>query len=135
MSLFRLVKYSSLLFFLGKYKFKLFRVLSVLLFAAVTSLLYGDVEAYLAREHPGTVIYALLAKIFIVYGALLFVLLQFKPHGVSKGVASPPSLQTTEVGGADDSSMEVPEDRLAGYANLDKHERLQSRAEALMKKR
>ena len=45
MSLFRLIKYSSILFFLGKYKFKLFRVIAVLLFAGVTSLLYGDIEA------------------------------------------------------------------------------------------
>jgi hypothetical protein len=79
MSLFRLVKYSSILFFLGKHKSRLFRVLAVLLFAGVTSLLYGDVEAFLAREHPGIVIYALMAKIFIVYGALIFVLLQFRP--------------------------------------------------------
>ena len=79
MSLFRLIKYSSILFFLGKYKFKLFRVIAVLLFAGVTSLLYGDIEAYLAREHPGTVIYALTVKICIVYGALAFVLWQFKP--------------------------------------------------------
>ena len=43
----------------------------------MTSLLYGDIEAYLAREHPGTVIYALTAKICIVYGA--FVGWQFKP--------------------------------------------------------
>ena len=49
MSFFRLIKYSTLLLFLGKYKFKLFRALAVLLFAAVTALLYGDVEAYLAR--------------------------------------------------------------------------------------
>ena len=74
MSLFRVVKYSSILFFLGKYKDKLFRVVAVLLFAGVTSLLYQDVADYLAREHPGTVIYALIGKIIIVYGALLFVL-------------------------------------------------------------
>ena len=89
MSLFRLIKYSSILFFLGKYKFKLFRVIAVLLFAGVTSLLYGDIEAYLAREHPGTVIYALTAKICIVYGALAFVLWQFKPDSADTHTASP----------------------------------------------
>lgn len=51
MSLFRLVKYSSILFFLGKYKYKLFRGLAVLLFAGVTALIYDDVEVFLAREH------------------------------------------------------------------------------------
>ena len=79
MSLFRLIKYSSVIFFLGKYKQKIFRVLVVLLFALVTSLLYQDVVDYLAQQHPGSVIYALIAKIAIVYGALVFVLWQFRP--------------------------------------------------------
>ena len=65
MSLFRIVKYSSILFFLGKYKSKLFRVVCVLLFALTTSLLYQDVAEYLQEQHPETVIYALVAKIFI----------------------------------------------------------------------
>ena len=80
MSLFRIVKYSSLLFFLGKYKSKLFKVIGVLLFAAITSLLYTDISQYLQLQHPGIVIYALVAKILIVYGSLAFVLWQFRPE-------------------------------------------------------
>ena len=134
MSFFRLIKYSTLLLFLGKYKFKLFRALSVLLFAAVTTLLYGDVEAYLAREHPSTVIYALTAKICIVYGALLFMLWQFRPSGTGGGPAAPSSGRQTrgaETAGSEGESA----DRLCQYADLDRHERLQSRAEALLKKK
>lgn len=84
MSLFRIVKYSSLLFFLGKYKSKLFRVVGVLLFAGITSLLYRDISEYLHLQHPGIVIYALVAKILIVYGALAFVLWQFRPEPEAK---------------------------------------------------
>jgi hypothetical protein len=84
MSLFKLVKYSSVIFFLGKYKSKLFRVIAVLLFAGITSVLYGDVAEYLQRAHPGSVIYALVAKIIIVYGALAFVLWQFRPEADSQ---------------------------------------------------
>lgn len=133
MSLFRLIKYSSILFFLGKYKFKLFRVIAVLLFAGVTSLLYGDIEAYLAREHPGTVIYALTAKICIVYGALAFVLWQFKPDAADTSTASPSVDRRVpkEGGGAADGSA----DRLSEFANLDRHDHLRSRSEALLKKR
>lgn len=80
MSLFKIVKYSSLLFFLGKYKSKLFRAAGVLLFAAITSLLYADVSQYLQLQHPGIVIYALAAKILIVYGSFAFVLWQFRPE-------------------------------------------------------
>lgn len=79
MSLFRFVKYSSILFFLGRHRTKLFRSLAVLLFALVTTLLYEDVRVYLETRHPETLIYALIVKIFIVYGALAFVLLQFRP--------------------------------------------------------
>ena len=84
MSLFRIVKYSSLLFFLGKYKNKLFKAFGVLLFAAITSLLYTDVSQYLQLQHPGIVIYALAAKILIVYGSLAFVLWQFRPESEPK---------------------------------------------------
>ena len=133
MSLFRLIKYSSILFFLGKYKFKLFRVIAVLLFAGVTSLLYGDIEAYLAREHPGTVIYALTVKICIVYGALAFVLWQFKPDSADTNTTSPSVDRRVpkEGGGAADGSP----DRLSEFANLDRHDHLRSRSEALLKKR
>ncbi len=131
MSLFRLVKYSSILFFLGKYKYKLFRGLAVLLFAGVTALIYDDVEVFLAREHPGALVYALIAKICIVYGALLFVLLQFRPV---------PDVGHREDKYANRSLADVADtnsaaDRLAQLSNLDSHDQLQSRAETLLKKR
>ena len=130
MSLFRFVKYSSILFFLGKHKSRLFRVLAVLLFAGVTSLLYGDVEAFLAREHPGIVLYALMAKIFIAYGALFFVLLQFRPAPADgdRVVKSGTPLQSH------DAQSDFPVDRLAHLSNLDSHDQLQSRSDALLNK-
>ncbi len=88
MSLFRIVKYSSILFFLGKHKQRLFRVVGILLFAGISSLLYQDVSDYLQVQHPGFVIYALMAKIFIVYGAFAFVLWQFRPGGTADDPSS-----------------------------------------------
>ena len=131
MSLFRLVKYSSILFFLGKYKLKIFRAVAVLLFAGVTSLLYADIEAFLAREHPGVVVYALITKICIVYGALLFVLLQFKPtseDNAGDGRSSKPLLLENVEG-------DLPADRLAQFSDLDDHDQLETRSQALLKKR
>ena len=132
MSLFRVVKYSSILFFLGKYKDKLFRVIAVLLFAGVTSLLYQDVADYLAREHPGTVVYALIGKIIIVYGALLFVLWQFKPQKDDSPAAKPKPPKPQPV--PDETPPEPPADRLSQLADLDSHDRLKSRTEVLLKK-
>jgi hypothetical protein len=130
MSLFRVVKYSSILFFLGKYKDKLFRVVAVLLFAGVTSLLYQDVADYLAREHPGTVIYALIGKIIIVYGALLFVLWQFKPQKEDAPVARAQKPRPEQ----EQSPPSPPADRLSQLADLDSHDELKSRSAELLKK-
>ena len=129
MSLFRVVKYSSILFFLGKYKDKLFRVIAVLLFAGVTSLLYQDIADYLAREHPGTEIYALIAKILIVYGALVFVLWQFRPQADSGTKSSPaPARLTPPPAGPE------PGDRLSQLADVDTHTDLQSRYDRILEK-
>jgi len=133
MSLFKVVKYSSLLFFLGKYKSKLFRVLSVLLFAAVTSLLYRDVAAYLQLQHPGTVIYALAVKVAIVYGSLAFVLWQFRPtpeskpaDSNSKQTPSAPEMDTGEPGESQNSALTALED-------VSRKESLRSRYDAILK--
>ncbi len=132
MSLFRFAKYSTLLFFLGKYKTRLFRVVAVLLFAVVTSLLFQDVSEYLQREHPGTVIYALLIKILIVYGALAFVLWQFRPtpDGETQVVSrSKPQVEATPPGSV------KPEGHLAQLEDLGEHDRLVTRYEDILAKK
>lgn len=130
MSLFRIVKYSSILFFLGKHKNRLFRVVAILLFAGITSLLYQDVSDYLQARHPGFVIYALLIKIFIVYGAFAFVLWQFRPSGLdndkqakadSIAHAQPPK-ESTQAGGP-----------LSDLADVSTKDRLRSRYDGVLK--
>lgn len=131
MSLFRLVKYSSLIYFLGRHRSKLFRSIAVLLFALLTSLIYDDVRSYLELQHPGTLLYALLIKIVIVYGSLAFVLWQFRPRRAERGDAG--------VSRADSLAQEstkraatTPEDRLQALADLDRHDRLRSRYERVL---
>ncbi|MBE9539672.1 MAG: hypothetical protein IMF06_11360 [Proteobacteria bacterium] len=128
MSIFRIVKYSSILFFLGKYKSKLFRVVAVLLFALVTSLLYQDVADYLQQQHPETVVYALIAKIIIVYGALVFVLLQFRPEADTQSTVDTPTRGTMQSSStAKPASSTTPNDRLAGLEDVTKKITLRSR--------
>ncbi len=126
MSLFRVIKYSSILYFLGKYKAKLFRVAAVLLFALVTSLLYQDVAAYLQLAHPDTVIYALLAKIVIVYGSLVFVLWQFKPEKETPE-SKPPESQTGMP-----ADIESEPDRLSQLQDVSAKARLNSRYQQVL---
>ena len=128
MSLFRFAKYSTILFFLGKYRNRIFRVVAVLLFAAVTSLLYQDVADYLHRAHPGTVIYALIGKVVIVYGALAFVLLQFRPAGnAANGRDTAPAKASGET-----PVIKPAGDRLAELEDLQQHDRLRSRYDRLI---
>ena len=54
MSLFRVLKYSSLVFFFNRYRGKIFRIVAVVLFAVVTSILYQDVADYLQALSPDT---------------------------------------------------------------------------------
>jgi len=130
MSMFRIVKYSTILFFLGKYKTRLFRMAAVLLFALVTSLLYQDVVDYLELRHPETVFYALIAKVVIVYGALGFVLLQFRPQ---PGDSSPQKLEDIkDTPTAKTMPKNKPNDRLAALEDVSRKTTLQSRYDRLL---
>ncbi|EED31799.1 hypothetical protein NOR53_3081 [gamma proteobacterium NOR5-3] len=132
MSLFRIIKYSSLLYFLGKHRDKLTRSAAVLLFAFVSSLIYDDVRVYLAQQHPGTLIYALIAKIVIVYGSLVFVLLQFRSGAkVSKdGEARAADLPGRRDTGA--ASKPVSKDRLDALSDVEQHTHLRSRYDRIL---
>ena len=130
MSLFRIFKYSSILFFLGKYKIRLFRVVAVLLFAGITSLLYQDVANYLQQHHPDAVIYALMGKIAIVYGALAFVLWQFRPVADAGN-----SLPASAPKARGSSSASEPESRLGQLESVSQHDTLRSRTDKLLKEK
>ena len=98
------------------------------MFALVTSLLYQDVSEYLQRQYPETVVYALIGKVIIVYGALVFVLLQFRPDPEGGAKAS---TQTVESPQNPSVSKGVPKpppnDRLAGLEDVTKTTTLRSR--------
>lgn len=132
MSLFRVIKYSSILFFLGKYKSKLFRVVAVLLFALVTSLLYQDLANYLAQQHPDTLIYALIGKIAIVYGSLVFVLWQFRPEPDADSPAPQAGSSNETSKRSAEHSAATPADRLSQLEDLDTHQQLRTRYERML---
>lgn len=131
MSLFRLFKYSSILYFLGKYKSKLFRVVAVLLFALITSLLYQDVADYLQQQYPETVIYALITKIVIVYGAMAFVLLQFRPTEDDNSVIDGETQNSSPQKSKDKAQ---PADRLAQLEDIEKKTTLRNRYDKVVSK-
>ncbi|MEM6773625.1 MAG: hypothetical protein AAF640_02150 [Pseudomonadota bacterium] len=130
MSFFRLVKYSSLLYFLGKHRGKLFRSIAILLFAFVTSLLYEDLRVYLESQHPESLAYALIAKVVIVYGSLAFVLFQFRPRksGDKQGEARAAAMPRAQK----QDKREPPADRLSRLEDVDDHRKLRSRYDRVL---
>jgi len=134
-SLFRIVKYSSLFYFLGRHRGKLFRSAAVLLFALVTSLLYDDLRLYLESQHPESLIYALIAKVAIVYGALAFVIIQFRPRGARKQRGEARAARLGSEAGADRGAAvgDTPgAERLDALADVDRHARLRSRYDRIL---
>jgi len=130
MSLFRAFKYSALLFYFSKHRRRIFRIVTVLSFAAVTTLLYGDIVSYLEARHPETLIYALTAKIIIVYGALVFVLLQFRPQQEQKQIEEPAVEQNQTVSPTSNNN-----NRLGELEDLETHATLKSRYESTLQKK
>jgi hypothetical protein len=132
--MFKLIKYSSILFFLGKHRSKLFRSVAVLLFAFVTSLLYEDVRVFLTEQHPDTLIFALIGKITIVYGSLIFVLLQFRPGGKTEAVGEARAAALGRKNPAKTPEPPAPGDRLDALADLEQHQQLRSRYDRILAK-
>lgn len=102
-----------------------------MLFALITSLLYQDVADYLQQQYPETVVYALITKIIIVYGAMAFVLLQFRPteddNSVIDTETAKPSAQKNKV-------KAQPTDRLAQLEDIEKKTTLRNRYDKVVNK-
>ncbi len=135
MSLFRIVKYSSLLFFFRRYRGRIFRIVAVLLFALVTNVLYQDVAHYLQLRHPGALVWALAGKIAIVYGALAFVLWQFRPVRDDAAPADTGAAKTAGKPRGGEKAPAAPADRLSALADIEHHDRLRTRYEAVLEAR
>lgn len=91
----------------------------------MTSLLYQDIVDYLEQQHPDTVIYALIAKIVIVYGALIFVLLQFRPEREDGSVVKSHMPAESEI--PQSNSGNTPADRLSQLEDVTAKTTLRSR--------
>jgi hypothetical protein len=97
---------------------------AVLLFALITSLLYQDVADYLQQQYPETVVYALITKIIIVYGAMAFVLLQFRPSEDDNSVNDS---ETATSSTQRNKNKVQPIDRLAQLEDIEKKTTLRNR--------
>jgi len=97
-------------------------------------MLYQDVANFLQQQYPNTVVYALIGKIVIVYGALIFVLFQFRPDPEDKlnALSQPP--ETSKLDPTSSSQSKSPNDRLTALEDVTQKGKLRSRYEDVMKR-
>jgi len=95
-------------------------------------MLYQDVANFLQDQYPDTVIYALIGKIIIVYGALAFVLLQFRPEAEEKPNALNRPADNTEHDLTPEPSEHSPDDRLAALEDVSQKDTLKNRYDGVI---
>ena len=81
----------------------------------------------LQAQHPGTVVYALIGKIIIVYSALVFVLWQFRPEpktSAEKLPDTPPEVEPPP-----------PHDRPSALEDIESHDKLKTRYDRILSKK
>jgi hypothetical protein len=131
-SLFRVAKYSALLFFLKRHRNKVHRSVSLLLLGLVTYFLLGDLQGFLQEVHPDSVVYLLVAKSVLLYGGVAILIWMLRP---TEGDKKPPIQSAQKTQAAGESDNPDTGSRLDQFRNLERHDKLQTRYQKTLKKR
>jgi len=131
-SLFRVAKYSALLFFLKRHRNKVHRSVALLLLGLVTYFLLGDLQDFLQEVHPDSVVYLLIAKSVLLYGGVAILIWMLKP---SEGDKRPPMQGAQKTQAAEESDSSDSGSRLDQFRNLERHDKLQTRYQKTLEKR
>ena len=132
MSLFRVAKYSALLFFLKRHRNKVHRSVALLLLGLVTYFLLGDLQGFLQEVHPDSVVYLLIAKSVLLYGGVAILIWMLKP---SEGDKRQPMQRAQKTQAAEESDNPDLGSRLDQFRNLERHDKLQTRYQKTLEKR
>ncbi len=135
MSLFKVAKYSTLLFFMKRHKKQLHRLGATALLLLVSYFLLGDLQAFFAQTHPDLAIYMLVAKSALLYGAAGILIWQWRPKPDSATSGGKVKPETPAVSNTQEVAQDKPNSRLDAFKDLDQHDYLQTRYQAIMKNR
>jgi hypothetical protein len=133
MSLFKVAKYSTLLFFMKRHKKQLHRLGAAALLLLVSYFLLGDLQDFFAQSHPDLAIYVLVAKSALLYGAAGILIWQWRPKSDSAKLRGKANSEGPSVSESQDRAQSKPSSRLDAFKDLDQHDRLQTRYQAIMK--
>lgn len=135
MSLFKVAKYSTLLFFMKRHKKQLHRLGATALLLLVSYFLLGDLQDFFAKTHPDLAIYMLVAKSALLYGAAGILIWQWRPNPDSATSGRKVKPETPAVSNTQEVDQDKPSSRLDAFKDLDQHDHLQTRYQAIMKNR
>jgi hypothetical protein len=133
MSLFKVAKYSTLLFFMKRHKKQLHRLGATALLLLVSYFLLGDLQDFFAQTHPDLAIYVLVAKSALLYGAAGILIWQWRPKSDSPASNYKTKTGAPSVPKSQEAAQDKPSSRLDAFKDLDQHDKLQSRYQAVIK--
>lgn len=131
MSLFRIAKYSALLFFLKRHRKKVHRSVALLLLGLVTYFILGDLQVFLQEVHPDGVVYLLIAKSGLLYGGVAILIWMLKP--TEDDERSPPQHHKKKQAAVENITPDSGS-RLDQFRDLERHDKLQTRYQKTLKK-
>lgn len=133
MSLFKFAKYSTLLFFMRRHKKQLHRMGATALLLLVSYFLLGDLQDFFAQTHPDLAIYMLVAKSALLYGAAGILIWQWRPKSGSSTLDVKAKSDALSTSKNQEVTQDAASSRLDAFKNLDQHDKLRSRYQAIMK--
>lgn len=133
MSLFKFAKYSTLLFFMRRHKKQLHRMGATALLLLVSYFLLGDLQDFFAQTHPDLAIYMLVAKSALLYGAAGILIWQWRPKSDSSTLDVKAKSDALSTSKNQEVTQDAASSRLDAFKNLDQHDKLRSRYQAIMK--
>jgi len=132
MSLFKFAKYSTLLFFMKRHKKQLHRLGATALLLLVSYFLLGDLQDFFAQTHPDLAIYMLVAKSALLYGAAGILIWQWRPKSDSSILNVKAKSDALSISKNQEATQDAASSRLDAFKNLDQHDKLKSRYQAIM---
>lgn len=134
MSLFKFAKYSTVLFFMKRHKKQLHRLGATALLLLVSYFLLGDLQDFFAETHPDLAIYMLLAKSALLYGAAGILIWQWRPKSEPESVYLKQQSKVRSPTKDQEMGQTELSSRLDAFKDLDQHDKLKSRYQAIMNK-
>ena len=127
MSLFKLAKYSALIFLIKRHRSKIYRWLSIAVFILISYWLVSDLEQYVAQAYPAAMLYWLVGKALLLYLGLAVLLWQLRPRVSAGGVRKVEPARSVDV--------VQNNDRLEQFRDLSTHAELPSRSQQVVDKK